>query len=134
MLSVELDSILSYDVSFPFEQSEHSFRETSAEEGVMGGILMLKNCIGLLTVRLSEKQIRRNETLSLMNVEYEKKVMKGVKVAISEKNKAHALDYAQLMLTKEGLTVAARMAQSCAGKTGRADRSPALEKKEQSPS
>ena len=77
MLSVELDSILSYDVSFPFEQSEHSFRETSAEEGVMGGILML---------------------------------------------------------TKEGLTVAARMAQSCAGKTGRADRSPALEKKEQSPS
>ena len=134
VLSVELDSILSYDVRFPFEQSEHSFSEASAEEGGMGGILMLKNCMGLLSGRLSEEQIRRNETLSLLNGEYEKKVMKGVKVAISEKNMALALDYAQLMLTREGLTVAARMAQKLRQEE-LAERieALALEKKEQRP-
>ena len=37
--------------------------------------------------------------------------MKGLKLAISEKNMGLALDYAHLMLTKEGFNLAARTAQ-----------------------
>lgn len=36
--------------------------------------------------------------------------MKGLKLAISEKNMGLALDYAHLMLTKEGFNLAARTA------------------------
>ena len=36
--------------------------------------------------------------------------MKGLKLAISERNMGLALDYAHLMLTKEGFNLAARTA------------------------
>lgn len=52
VLCVELDSIVSYDVRNPFEENENTFSDAN-EQGGLGALLMLKNCMGLLTNELS---------------------------------------------------------------------------------
>lgn len=68
--------------------------------------------MAMVSPRLDEDTIRGSAVLSRLNEEFERKVMQGVKVALSDQRYGLALDNAQLMMTETGFQLAARTAKN----------------------
>ncbi len=95
--AVEMDRVWGYNERAPHE--EDARQEEGFDNCLDNSFILMK-----AVMRMIEPRSRAFEALEM---EYERKVMRGLKVAVSEKNRGLALDYAGLMTSEAGFRLAA---------------------------